>query len=54
MSKKREKASEAEFLKWFYANCDFGPADGDVRSSLKAWFEQETGKDVPPGYEDER
>lgn len=49
----RERAAELEWLKWFYQNCDFGPADGDVRASLRDEFQQETGKLVPEGYEEE-
>ena len=41
---------ELEFLTWFYINADFGPADGDVRSYLREQYEDQTGKQVPPGY----
>jgi hypothetical protein len=46
----REKATELEFLQWFYANCDFGPADEDVRMILKEEFIRESGKSLPDGY----
>jgi hypothetical protein len=46
-----EKATELEYLKWFYSNADFGPAHGDVVLSLNEWFKRETGKDLPEGYE---
>ena len=49
----KETATELEFLQWFYANCDFGPADGDVRHFLRDQFVEETGKAVPKAYADE-
>lgn len=45
-----EKATELEFLKWFFSYADFGPADGDVRDSMYAWFKRTTGKELPDGY----
>lgn len=45
-----EEATELEFLKWFYQNADFGPADSDVRDSLKDIFEHDTGRCLPVGY----
>ena len=55
MPKKKEKprADELEFLRWFYCNADFGPADSDVRNHLCEQFEKETKKRVPEGYEPE-
>jgi hypothetical protein len=47
-----KRASELEWLKWFYSHADFGPADGDVRSQLKEKFTTETGKELPAGYDD--
>ena len=47
------QASEFEYLQWFYAHADFGPADGDVRCYLNEEFQQETGKELPVGYETE-
>lgn len=44
------EASELEFLKWFFINADFGPADEDVRWSMEQEFKDETGKDVPAAY----
>ena len=44
------KATELEFLEWFYFNCDFGPSDGDVRYFMKKDFIKETGKELPDGY----
>jgi hypothetical protein len=46
------EATEHEFLLWFYQNADFGPASCDVRSWLKARFENEKRKSVPANYRD--
>lgn len=48
-----EKATELEWLQWFYGNCDFGPADGDVRDILMQQFVEETGKAIPEEYQQE-
>jgi hypothetical protein len=45
-----EKATELEFLKWFFMYADFGPADGDVRDAMYRWFTESTGKALPQGY----
>ena len=45
-----EYATELEYLKWFYNNCDFGPAHEDVIDILNEEFEQKTGKKVPVDY----
>ena len=44
------QASELEYLQWFFANADFGPAHSDVIEMLNEQFEQETGKCLPEGY----
>lgn len=46
----RERATELEWLKWFYQHADFGPADGDVNESMKQEFMNKTGKNLPEGY----
>ena len=46
-----ELATELEFLKWFYQNCDFGPGDTDERWRLREQFVEKTGKGLPDGYE---
>ncbi|AWY09298.1 hypothetical protein vBRpoSV10_176 [Ruegeria phage vB_RpoS-V10] len=48
-----EKATELEYLQWFYANADFGPADSDVRDIMNEEFMEDTGKGLPEGYEPE-
>lgn len=52
-AKPKEQATELEWLAWFYANADFGPADFDIRDLLRAQFQRETGKSLPNGYADE-
>lgn len=47
------KATEFEFLQWFYRSCDFGPAHEDVMQMYHQCFENETGKEIPEGYEEE-
>jgi hypothetical protein len=46
----KDKATEYDFLLWFYQNADFGPADSDVRIYMMEEFEEETGKILPDGY----
>ena len=47
------KATELEYLKWFYLDCDFGPAHSDVIYYMKEQFKEETGKELPDGYEED-
>lgn len=49
----RKRASELEYLKWFRQNADFGPADIEVKDIMDRSFVEETGKDLPEGYEPE-
>lgn len=51
--KEVEKATELEFLRWFYDEADFGPADSEVRDIMKQNFRRQTGKQLPDGYEEE-
>lgn len=48
-----QKADEFEYLKWFFINCDFGPAHEDVMFIMNNQFKKETGLDLPEGYEPE-
>ena len=48
-----EAGTELEWLKYFYQNADFGPADWDVRKLIEQNFKNDTGKDLPVGYRDE-
>ncbi len=45
------KATECEYFRWFRLNADFGPADGDVKDALNQDFIEETGKDLPEGWD---
>jgi hypothetical protein len=47
------KATEQQWLEWFYQEADFGPADSDVRYYMKKDFMKATGLDMPEGYEEE-
>ena len=46
----RERATELEYLKWFRIEADFGPADSDVKDHLNERFMEETGKNIPEGW----
>lgn len=48
-----ERASELDWLLWFYQNADFGPAHGDVMKSYMKDFTLKTGKLLPKAYEPE-
>ncbi len=52
-TKSRLKATELEYLKWFYREADFGPADEDVRDIMNESFVRATGKELPDGYKRE-
>lgn len=45
--------AELEYLRWFFGNADFGPADGDVRYYMNERYTKQTGKPVPDGYSNE-
>ena len=49
----KEKATELEYLKWFFDVADFGPAHEDVMDMYNQSFVGETGKSLPEGYEEE-
>jgi len=42
--------NELDFLEWFYANADFGPADWDIQCMMQKEYEHETGNRVPDSY----
>jgi hypothetical protein len=46
----KERATELEYLTWFKQSADFGPADSDVQDQMKRDFIQETGKNIPEGW----
>lgn len=46
----RERATELEYLEWFRIEADFGPADSEVKDLMNERFIEETGKDIPEGW----
>lgn len=48
--KKRERAGELEYFRWWRLHADFGPAHGDVCDFLDQQFMDETGKNLPEGW----
>jgi hypothetical protein len=46
----KDRATELEYLTWFRINADFGPADSDVKLYLDQRFMEETGKNLPEGW----
>jgi hypothetical protein len=46
----RPRATELEYLTWFRHAADFGPAEGDVIDDMNQRFMQETGKNLPEGW----
>lgn len=44
-----ERATTNEFFEWWYHNSDFGPANSDVCDSMKNYFIEEVGKNIPVG-----
>lgn len=46
----KERATDLEYLKWFYQNVDLGPGESDYKDSLKERFIKSTGKNIPEGY----
>lgn len=50
-----EKATELEYLRWFYEKTDYGPSEveADIREVLNQQFKEETGKELPEGYGEE-
>jgi hypothetical protein len=50
MVNKNRRASELEWLRWFYQFADFGPRDEEIRKQLKETFKVRRGLDIPEGY----
>ena len=44
------KATEHEYLLWFFQEADFGPASENVRQIMNERFVEETGKELPDGF----
>ncbi|MCP4698871.1 MAG: hypothetical protein GY862_18765 [Gammaproteobacteria bacterium] len=47
---KRERATELEYLTWWRQNADFGPGEMDVKIAMDRAFMDETGKNLPEGW----
>jgi len=48
---KPKRASELEWLQYFYGAADFGPAHEDVVDIIQQSFKDETGLRLPEGYD---
>lgn len=46
----RERATELEYLRWFVASADFGPAHSTVVDAMNERFMDESGKNLPEGW----
>ena len=44
------EAAELDFLRWYAANADFGPADYDVQVIMREAYTEETGMPIPKGW----
>lgn len=44
--------AELDYLRWFKQHADFGPADSDVHMILNEQYTNDTGKDVPKGWQE--
>lgn len=52
VAKGSDADNELKYLRWFYENADFGPADDDVRQIMNAQYVSEGGV-IPKGYGDD-
>jgi hypothetical protein len=46
----RDRATELEYLEWFRLNVDLGPGESDYIDWLNEKFMEETGKNLPKGW----
>ena len=51
VAKGSDADNELKYLRWFYENADFGPADDDVRQIMNAQYVRSGGV-IPKGYGD--
>lgn len=49
--KNEERATELEFLEYYYMESDFGPSHSDVVYMIKQNFIKDKGKLLPVGYD---
>ena len=47
-----ERSDELTYLKYFYKNAEFGPAESTIRDMITAWFIAEYQKLPPQSYFD--
>lgn len=47
---KKKRATELDFLRYFYVNADLGPADSYVRDIMMERFVATKGMSLPSGY----
>ena len=52
VAKGSDADNELKYLRWFYENADFGPAEDDVRQIMNEQYVREGGV-IPKGYENE-
>ena len=52
VAKGSDADNELKYLRWFYENADFGPADDDVRQIMNERYVRGGGV-IPKGYENE-
>lgn len=52
VAKGSDADNELKYLRWFYENADFGPADDDVRQIMNEQYVRSGGV-IPKGYGDE-
>lgn len=51
---KESEAKELAYLRWFFQNAEFGPADDYVRHILEREYMKKTGEQLPEGYRREQ
>jgi hypothetical protein len=48
--KRRERATELEYLTWFRLNTHWGPAESEMIEVLNRRFMEQTGMNLPEGW----
>lgn len=51
MGEVTNRASDLVYLRFFYQEADFGPAHSDVVAFINEAFKDQTGKNIPEGYD---
>ncbi len=52
VAKGSDADNELKYLRWFYENADFAPADDDVRQYMNEQYVREGGV-IPNGYKED-